>query len=111
MPSNTTVPNLGTELGYQNPGTVNAALDAEVVGPDPVTGTQLTREFVIPVESVSGQSPETQMLELLGLILSELKKIKALLQVDQVPEGLGMVDELADNPPAEDTVAEGTEEI
>jgi len=110
MPSNTTVPNLGTELGYQNPGTVNAALDAEVVGPDPVTGTQLTREFVIPVESISGQSPQTQMLETLGLILSELRKITALLQIDQVPEGLALVDELADNPPVEESV-EGVEEI
>jgi hypothetical protein len=111
MPSNTTVPNPGTPIEYQNPGTVSAVLDAEVVGTDQVSSAQLTREFVVPVESITGQSSLTTITDLLSLILRELKKISILLQQDQVPEGIGQADELVDEPPAEEIITEGLEEF
>lgn len=102
MPQNTTVVNPGTDVGFQNPapGNQNLALDSEVVGVDPVSGTQLTREFVVTKESVSGQSADTQMLNLLTQMLIQLKHIRLLLEADQpaevmedIPHGEGIVDD------------------
>jgi hypothetical protein len=111
MPQNTTASNLGTEVGYQNPASVNLVLDGEVVGPDPVTAAQLTREFVVPQDSVSGNSTFTLLYDLIGQVLSELKYIRILLQIDTVPGSHEIVDELEDKPPAEELDATGVEEI
>jgi hypothetical protein len=110
MPQNTTNSNVGVELGYQNPSTVNAALDSEVVGPDPVTGVQLTREFVVPVESISAQTPESLLLDTMIQVLQELKAIRVLLEADQPAETIEAAEQAAAAAGAEDSVAEGIEE-
>jgi len=111
MPQNTAAPIAGVEVGYQNPGTVNLALDAEVVGPDPVTGAQLTREFVVPQQSVSGQDPYSALIGLMESMLVELKKIRICMEADTVP---GITDEVAPeeaaNIGAEEETGGGSEE-
>jgi hypothetical protein len=100
MPQNTQPGALGTQVGYQNPGTTNLTLDAEVVGTDPVVTTaQLTREFVIPVESISGHSPSSQLVELLGQLVSEIKRIRFLMEAEAVP---GLADEIDEATPVAD---------
>ncbi len=85
MPQNTQSGQLGTEVGYQNPNTVNLVLDSEVVGPDPVTGSQLTREFVIPEESISGQSSIEVIIPILAKILLELGRIRLIMEAEAAP--------------------------
>jgi hypothetical protein len=92
MPQNTQPGSLGTPVGYQNPATTSLVLDAEVVGVDVNTGAQLTREFVIPLESVSGQTIDTQTLDILVQMLTELKKIRICMELDSVP---GLADEIS----------------
>lgn len=106
MPQNTTNTNTGVEVGYQNPGTVSLALDGEVVGPDPVTGAQLTREFVIPVQSISGQSSLEVIVPLLAKMLLELGRIRLLLEAGAVP---GIYEEL-DETVSDLNESEGEEE-
>ena len=103
MPQNTQSPtNPGTPVEFQNPASanVNLVLDSEVVGTDPSTGAQLTREFVVTKESVSGFSADTQILNLLTQMLIQLKHIRLLLETDQpaelmedIPHGEGLVDD------------------
>lgn len=109
MPQNTTVPNLGIAVGYQNPATTSLVLDGEVVGTDPVTGAQLTREFVVPVESFSAQTPDTLLVDLMAQVLQELKAIRVLLEADQPAETIEAAEQAA-AAGAEDSVAEGVEE-
>lgn len=109
MPQNTQQ-NAGTSVGYQNPATTNLTLDSEVVGVDPSSNNaQLTREFVIPTESVSGQSPDTIVVEVLGKILTELKKIRTIMELEAMP---GLVDSIEEGTPVSDEVdseeSEGT---
>jgi|SRR5208282_1080970 len=104
MPQNTTNSNLGTEVGYQNPGTVNLVLDSEVQGVDPVTGAQLTREFVVPVESISGQSSLELLVPLMASAVRELRLIRLLLEAGAVPGDVAVDDEdvqTADEPETE----------
>jgi hypothetical protein len=94
MPTNTTVTNPGVPVEYQNPlpaSSISVALDSEVVGTDQVSGTQLTREFVVPVESVSGQSALAVLVDLMGQALVELKRIRVLMESEALPD---LVDEL-----------------
>ena len=94
MPQNTTNPNPGIEVGYQNPASVTLALDAEVSGTDPVTGTQLTREFVVPVESISGQSSLEVIVPILAKILTELRAVRLLMEAGAAPDIVDEVDDI-----------------
>jgi hypothetical protein len=97
-------------VNYQNPATVNLVLDSETIGTDAVTGQPLVREFVIPQESISAQTPETQLVDLMMLVLSELKAIRVLLEADQLAETVEAAAEAAATVGAEESVAEGVEE-
>ena len=94
MPSNTTNPNPGTEVGYQNPATVDLALDSEVIGTDPVSGAQLTREFVVPMESISGQSSLEVLVPILKAMLVELRAIRLLTEAGAHPDVVQEMDEM-----------------
>jgi hypothetical protein len=96
MPQNTQPGNLGTEVGYQNPATANIGLvlDAEVVGPDPVTGTQLTREVVIPADSISGQTSAEVVIPLLAKMFLELRAIRLLLESGATPEAIDEIEDV-----------------
>ncbi len=100
-------------INYQNPNLANvsAVLDSEVVGTDSVTGQELRREFVVPFESISGNSADTQLQAIMLECLIELKKIRVLLEQD-VPPGLAEDDSdetlLTDG--QEEQIAEGIEE-
>ena len=109
MPQNTTVPNPGVDLGYQNPGTTSAVLDAEVVGTDPVTGAQLTREFVVPVESISGQSSLEILIPIMMRILNELRAIRTILEAEAVPEVVDAVEDILASDSSDDPESESEE--
>jgi hypothetical protein len=114
MPANTQQ-NTGTAVGYQNPATTSLTLDSEVVGPDPsAAGAQLTREFVVPQESISGSDPYSRIGDFLEQMLDELKKIRVLLEQDVPP---GLADDVLDEAQNQSGTAEegwgseGIEEI
>jgi hypothetical protein len=69
-------------------------LDSEVVGTDPTTLTPLTREFVIPVESISGQSSLELIVVLLSKILVEIKALRLLTEAGASPEAVDEMEEL-----------------
>ena len=96
-------------VNYQNPATVNLVLDSETVGTDATTAQPLIREFVVPVESISAQTPQTQLVDLMTQVLSELKAIRVLLEADQPAETLEAAEQAA-AAGAEDSIAEGVEE-
>src|ERR1700694_1919816 len=96
-------------VNYQNPATVNLVLDSETVGTDATTAQQLIRELVVPVESISAQTPQTQLVDLMTQVLSELKAIRVLLEADQPAETLEAAEQAA-AAGAEDSIAEGVEE-
>lgn len=73
------------QLNYQNPPVPTGVLDSEVVGIDPITGLEIRHEFVVPVESISGAGPDTELKTVMLLCLIELKKIRVLLEQDVVP--------------------------
>lgn len=99
MPGNTTTPNPGVSVEFQNPSTNSLVLDAEAVGNDSSTGVQLTREFVVPVESISGTSSLERIADLLGQLIIEVKRMRNLMEQEAVPE---MVDEVDEAAPASD---------
>jgi hypothetical protein len=91
------------QLNYQNPPVPTGVLDSEVISIDPVTGQEVRHEFIIASESVSGQGPDTVLQDILLQCLTELKKIRILLEVDVVP---GLPEDDID----EDLASEGQEE-
>lgn len=113
MPSNTTVPNPGTNLGYQNPQTTNSVLDSETTGLDPATGIQVVKEFVIPQGSISSNDPLTTLCDLMAQCLVEIRKIRIIVEQD-TPPGFAdsVIDEAMETSGAEDenTDAEGIDD-
>lgn len=109
MPNNTTQSNLGTEVGYQNPATVNLVLDSEVQGVDPVTGAQLTREFVVPVESISGQTSAEVLIAIMGKILLEIRAVRLLTEAEATPEIVDAVEDILASDGADDPESESEE--
>ena len=97
-------------VNYQNPATVNLVLDSETVGTDATTGQPLVREFIVPVESISAQTPDSVLVDLMTQVLSELKAIRVLLEADQLAETVEAAAEAAATVGAEESVAEGVEE-
>jgi|SRR5208282_2347261 len=93
MPGNTTNTNLGIPIEYQNPGVVNAVLDSEVIGTDNTTGAQLSREFVIPTNSISGQTAIEVLVPIMARMLVELRAIRNLLEAGALPD---VIDDLED---------------
>ena len=91
MPQNTTASNPGTPVEFQNPAAPSLVLDSEVSGTDSVSGTQLTREFVVPQDSIAGASSSEKVTELLAQLLVELRKIRILMELEATP---GQADEL-----------------
>ena len=104
QPGNTTSSNPAAPLEYQNPGTVAAVLDSEVVGTDSQTGQPTQREFVIPQESVSAYDPLFRIANTLDKILVELKGIRVLAELDAIPELLdGVIEGLETDVELEET--------
>lgn len=97
MPNNTTVSNPGTPVEYQNPTAPVSELDSEVISTDINTSLPVTREYVVPVSSISGQSGLDSLLPILAEILSELRKIRFLTEAGMVPGTLDDQDDLGDN--------------
>jgi hypothetical protein len=103
MPQNTAVGSLGTPLEFQNPATVALVLDSEVGGVDGVTGLPLTREIVITQESISGQSSDTTIIELLRQILVEAKGMRLIMEQETVPGLAEEIDEVGPDADEADT--------
>jgi len=97
MPDNNSFLSEGTAIGYQNPVTPVVELDSEMLGIDPDTGLQLSREFVIPQNSISGQSDTDGMVPVLAAILKEIQIIRMLLEAGAVPGTLDETQDLGDN--------------
>ena len=94
MPGNTQNPTIpGTAVGFQNPSVPSLELDSEVVATDPVTGLQVTREYVVNENSISGQSDQDAVVPILAELLKEVQRIRTLLEAGAVP---GTLDETAD---------------
>lgn len=97
MPQNTTNTTLGVPLNYQNPPNISAVLDSESVGVDPTSGAQLTREFVVPEDSISGQTSTEVLIPILNKILAELRAIRLLTSAGTVPGNIDEIDDILDS--------------
>lgn len=69
---------------YQKPGTTDLVLDSESIGTDQNLGVPLVREFVVPQESISGQSVLGELLTVMMECLDELRRIRILTASDKV---------------------------
>ena len=107
MPSNTQSPTIpGVPIEFQNPTTPVLVLDSEVSGTDISTGLPLTREFVVPIESISGQTSEEVITHLLTRILVELRMMRQIMEAEAVPH---IVDEPEDILPSDEPETEAEE--
>ena len=100
------------ELQFQNPVTPSAVLDSETFQTDTVTGQEIRREYVIKQQGINDtEDPTSVQIALMMQILSELKKIRILLEQDIVPGGAeDEVDEVTSGAIQEEEINEGVEE-
>lgn len=96
MPQNIQPGVVGVPIEFQNPTTPALVLDSESCGIDPVTGLPLEREFVIPVDSVSGQTSAEVLLPVLKEMLIELKAIHNFMEAGAVPGIADVSNEVGD---------------
>ncbi len=94
MPQNTTNTSPGVPVEFQNPTAPVVELDSEFSNIDPVTGLPIVREFVIPVDSISGQTSEEVIVPILNKILAELRAIRFLTEAGATPEVVDEVDDI-----------------